>query len=376
MIRKKDSLGTTFICKVGSLWSPQLVAAFAYWISLFHHLWAVENVAPAETKVTMPIIIFTPTSNNFHGGVIAFSAGLQHQFQLSQRRWRSLKASHNAQAGCGRLVTGNVSSFDAAMPWGLEKATGRASKRKARKMMEVCKKLGIYIISKTCPALINEYERDQLRNFQRGSCKFGDKCKYPHDVRGMWKMKTRAQEADAVCKFGKHVFFSWCWECFLIKRWMVFCFVCWCPRTRVRLATQQCDGCLPADFGWRLTCTWVDSDVFFCSQWKLPLCFCSLSSPKYISQCMSAWWAPSMRRCKEVSLCNPMANCKRWGLTPVEAGIYRCCGDVVIWVISSLSGIATRYENGHLRQELAENSCCWQEGSRGCCGAFHRRRQS
>ncbi|MCV6574190.1 MAG: hypothetical protein OIF58_00485 [Cohaesibacter sp.] len=27
----------------------------------------------------------------------------------------------------------------------------------------------------------------------------------------------------------------------------------------------------------------------------------------------------------------PMANCKRWGLksTPVEAGIYRCCGDVV-----------------------------------------------
>ena len=43
----------------------------------------------------------------------------------------------------------------------------------------------------------------------------------------------------------------------------------------------------------------------------------------------------------------PMANCKRWGLkaTPVEAGIYHCCGDVVIRVISPMSGTATGCED-------------------------------
>lgn len=31
----------------------------------------------------------------------------------------------------------------------------------------------------------------------------------------------------------------------------------------------------------------------------------------------------------------PMANCERWGLkaTPVEAGVYHCCADVVIRII-------------------------------------------
>ena len=46
------------------------------------------------------------------------------------------------------------------------------------------------------------------------------------------------------------------------------------------------------------------SDVFFLSQWQLPLCFCCLSSPNKIWQCMSAWWPPSARCCKEVNVCN------------------------------------------------------------------------
>ena len=82
--------------------------------------------------------------------------------------------------------------------------------------------------------------------------------------------------------------------------------------------------------------TWVDSDVFFfCHNGSCLFASFSLSNPNKIWRCMSAWRAPSMRRCKEVNVCNLSrivsgGDSKRllW-----RQGIYHCCADVVMRLI-------------------------------------------
>ena len=50
--------------------------------------------------------------------------------------------------------------------------------------------LAISRISRHFQPCASAYSRDQLRNFQRGLCNYGDNCKYSHVVLRRWKMNV------------------------------------------------------------------------------------------------------------------------------------------------------------------------------------------
>ena len=201
-------------------------------------------------------------------------------------------------------------------------------------MMEVCKKLGLQLLG-FCMSIIAEHFEpwscwDQLRKFQRGDCKYGDDCKYPHDVRGRWKRNICPQEAD----MAWNMCFGWFTGCCLL----MFCFVwcCqtttwWCVRQNIALLSKYYNSTCFATLWWmfagrlwlkfNLYLSWFKRFWFFVTMAAASLLLLPIEAKQNLTLYVG------MMGCKYAKLqggegVRPMANCARWGLkvTPVEAG--------------------------------------------------------
>ena len=237
----------TSTVEVGSSCSPALDNAFAHWTTSVHHRWAVQNVAPTENKVRMTwstqfsecrflCRLYAHAYNDCcHDGMfcrLATSAIETEEFKRPQRRkgkgreketelcrqlgqaaWCfptypiSILVDHAYEHTCCchddmfcRLATSTTETE--------ELKHHQRGKRKGReKKTELCRKLGhaawcfpTFRFAVTC-RIYRHFQHMQSRNFEKGTCIFGDDCKYWHVVLWRWKM---AADHGRPCRLSLH----------------------------------------------------------------------------------------------------------------------------------------------------------------------------